>query len=80
MTKYWRGGFDYYRKGKYNKAMEQQQKEFYTTKEVAIEVKLSPRRIRQLVQSGELRSVKFGRDLMIPASEVKRFKAGRQDQ
>ncbi|MGI9106336.1 MAG: helix-turn-helix domain-containing protein [Pyrinomonadaceae bacterium] len=44
--------------------------ETLTTKEVAEKLGVSSARVRQLVLSGQLPAEKFGRDLMIKASDL----------
>jgi excisionase family DNA binding protein len=43
---------------------------FYTTKEAATELGVTPGRIRQMVVDGDLRAEKFGRDLMISTEQI----------
>jgi excisionase family DNA binding protein len=46
---------------------------FYTTKEAAEILGLSEARVRQLCQSGELKSQKFGRDWHVKKSAIKSY-------
>ena len=51
---------------------------FYTTLQAAEVLGVTASRIRQLVLAGDLRGEKFGRDLMIDAAALKRYKKPRR--
>lgn len=46
------------------------EEKFYTTKEAADELHVTPGRVRQMVVDGILKAEKFGRDLMISETEI----------
>lgn len=46
------------------------QERYYTTKEAAHELAVTPGRVRQMVIDGLLKAEKFGRDLMISETEI----------
>jgi len=48
--------------------------EFYTVKEFAEIMKLSPKTIRSMCFDGKIRGIKLGREYRIPVEEIDRLK------
>lgn len=51
--------------------------ELYTRKETAARLRISPSTLSRLSKSGEIRTVRIGRSVLIPATEIDRIKEGR---
>ncbi len=58
--------------------MTHDQADVYSKKEVAIRLRISNQTLHQLTKSGALRTIRAGRRVLIPKSELERFLSAEQ--